>query len=121
MNVGCRHRQAVDAPASGRRERAAWISERRRMSDTPGGIARLPRRVAISPTLPDPRRGTGTRVDTMAQTLSPALARRIALAAQGFGRPPGATPGIRQLDALVNRLGLLQIDSVNVFERSHYL
>jgi uncharacterized protein YcaQ len=57
----------------------------------------------------------------MAQTLSPALARRIALAAQGFGRPPGATPGIRQLDALVNRLGLLQIDSVNVFERSHYL
>ena len=55
------------------------------------------------------------------QTISPALARRIALGAQGFGRPPSVTPGIRQLDALVNRLGLLQIDSVNVFERSHYM
>ncbi|TFD29974.1 winged helix-turn-helix domain-containing protein [Cryobacterium sp. TMT1-19] len=57
----------------------------------------------------------------MVQTISPALARRIALGAQGFGRPPTVTPGIRQLDALVNRLGLLQIDSVNVFERSHYM
>jgi uncharacterized protein YcaQ len=58
------------------------------------------------------------------QTLSPALARRIALAAQGFGRPvsdAAAAPGIRQLGALVDRLALLQIDSVNVFERSHYL
>lgn len=55
------------------------------------------------------------------QSVSPALARRIALAAQGFGRGGVTTPGIRQLDALVNRLGLLQIDSVNVFERSHYL
>jgi uncharacterized protein YcaQ len=57
----------------------------------------------------------------MPQSVSPALARRIALAAQGFGRAPGVTPGIRQLDALVNRLQLLQIDSVNVFERSHYM
>ena len=57
----------------------------------------------------------------MPQSVAPALARRIALAAQGFGRAPGGAPGIRQLDALVNRLGLLQIDSVNVFERSHYL
>jgi uncharacterized protein YcaQ len=57
----------------------------------------------------------------MVQTVSPALARRIALAAQGFGRRSAVTPGIRQLDALVNRLELLQIDSVNVFERSHYM
>jgi uncharacterized protein YcaQ len=59
------------------------------------------------------------------QTLSPALARRIALAAQGFGRPApavgAAAPGVRQLGALVDRLALLQIDSVNVFERSHYV
>jgi len=59
-------------------------------------------------------------------SLSPALARRVALAAQGFGRAPqpgSVTPpvGARQLNALIERLGLLQLDSVNVFERSHYL
>ena len=57
----------------------------------------------------------------MVTTVSPALARRIALAAQGFGARPGPSVGIRQLTALVNRLELLQIDSVNVFERSHYM
>ncbi|MEF2978276.1 winged helix-turn-helix domain-containing protein [Subtercola sp. YIM 133946] len=58
----------------------------------------------------------------MVSSVSPALARRIALGAQGFGsggvRP---APGLRQLTGLVGRLGLLQIDSVNVFERSHYM
>jgi len=58
----------------------------------------------------------------MASSLSPALARRVALAAQGFGRPStGGPPGIRQFGSLIDRLGLLQIDSVNVYERSHYL
>jgi len=54
-------------------------------------------------------------------TISPASARRIALAAQGFGRPRPDKVGTRQLNLLIERLGLLQIDSVNVFERSHYL
>ena len=57
----------------------------------------------------------------MVDSVSPALARRIALAAQGFGRPLPEAPGTRQVAAVVERLGLLQIDSVNVFERSHYL
>lgn len=57
----------------------------------------------------------------MVDTVSPALARRIALAAQGFGRPPTAVPGLRQVAGMIDRLGVLQIDSVNVFERSHYL
>ncbi|CAN5427465.1 crosslink repair DNA glycosylase YcaQ family protein [soil metagenome] len=57
----------------------------------------------------------------MPDTISPASARRIALAAQGFGRPHPDTVGTRQLNLLIERLGLLQIDSVNVFERSHYL
>ncbi|MBT2501369.1 winged helix-turn-helix domain-containing protein [Curtobacterium sp. ISL-83] len=54
--------------------------------------------------------------------LSADEARRIALAAQGFGRPPSGTGvSTRGLTAGIGRLGLLQIDSVNVFERSHYL
>jgi uncharacterized protein YcaQ len=57
----------------------------------------------------------------MADTISPASARRIALAAQGFGTPHPETVGTRQLTRLIRRLGVLQIDSVNVFERSHYL
>ncbi|GAA2236389.1 winged helix DNA-binding domain-containing protein [Herbiconiux moechotypicola] len=61
----------------------------------------------------------------MVDTLSPALARRVALAAQGFGTGGAGSgvgvPGTRQFNLLLRRLGLLQIDSVNVFERSHYL
>ncbi|WP_210507805.1 winged helix-turn-helix domain-containing protein [Naasia sp. SYSU D00057] len=53
--------------------------------------------------------------------MSAAQARRVALAAQGFGRPQPGSVGTRQLNGLIARLGLLQIDSVNVFERSHYL
>lgn len=55
------------------------------------------------------------------QEVSAAQARRIALGAQGFGRTRVVEPGIRQLNSVVDRLGLLQLDSVNVFERSHYL
>jgi uncharacterized protein YcaQ len=57
----------------------------------------------------------------MPDTVSPALARRVALAAQGLGRPHPAAVGTRRLAAEVRRLALLQIDSVNVFERSHHL
>jgi uncharacterized protein YcaQ len=53
--------------------------------------------------------------------VSPAQARRIALAAQGFGRPRPDAVGTRQLNLALQRLQVLQLDSVNVFERSHYL
>jgi uncharacterized protein YcaQ len=54
--------------------------------------------------------------------LSAAAARRVALAAQGFGRPrPQRPPGVRQLNEMISRLGLLQLDSVNVFVRAHYM
>jgi uncharacterized protein len=54
--------------------------------------------------------------------LTAAAARRIALAAQGFGRPrPATPPGTRRIRELVTRLGVLQLDSVNVFSRAHYM
>jgi uncharacterized protein len=56
--------------------------------------------------------------------LSIAAARRIALAAQGFSpgsRPAGREPGLAAVTATVRRLGLLQLDSVNVFCRAHYM
>ncbi|MBY0319846.1 MAG: winged helix DNA-binding domain-containing protein [Reyranella sp.] len=55
-------------------------------------------------------------------SLSAARARRIALAAQGFGaeRPDGEL-NAGHVKRAVDRLGLLQIDSVNVLTRAHYL
>jgi uncharacterized protein YcaQ len=57
----------------------------------------------------------------MTEQLSPALARRIALAAQGFGAAPPPRVGTRQILGVIDRIRPLQLDSVNVFERSHYL
>ncbi len=49
------------------------------------------------------------------------LARRIALAAQGFGRARDGSPGPAQLRRGLDRLHLHQIDSVNVLARAHYM
>lgn len=53
---------------------------------------------------------------------SPAAARRIALAAQGLADPRPSTPADRRaILRLIGRLGLIQMDSVNVLVRSHYM
>ena len=55
------------------------------------------------------------------ERLSAAQARRIALAAAGLGRARPAAPARRHVLAMVERLGALQIDSVNVLVRAHYM
>lgn len=54
--------------------------------------------------------------------ISRAQARRIALAAQGFDRPRPAGPvTMRQVQSVIDKVGLIQIDSVNVLARAHLM
>ncbi|GAA5167759.1 crosslink repair DNA glycosylase YcaQ family protein [Pseudonocardia eucalypti] len=56
------------------------------------------------------------------ETITGGAARRAALAAQGFGAPrPASSVHRGHLGRLIERLRLLQLDSVNVAVRAHYM
>ena len=57
----------------------------------------------------------------MVESLSVPQARRVALAAQGFLDRPHATPTMRTFQRTLERTGVLQVDSVNVLQRAHYM
>jgi uncharacterized protein YcaQ len=55
-------------------------------------------------------------------SLTVAQARRIALGAQGFADPPpGGATDMRHLRRVLRRLHLIQMDSVNVLQRAHFM
>ncbi len=55
------------------------------------------------------------------ESLSQLSARRLALAAQGFTDRPHARPTLATLERTLARTGVLQVDSVNVLARAHYM
>jgi uncharacterized protein len=58
----------------------------------------------------------------LSDSLSVAQARRITLAAQGFTDPrPGGGTDMRHLRRVLRRLHLIQMDSVNVLQRAHFM
>lgn len=65
--------------------------------------------------------GGGARRDAPSRVhLSAAEARRIAVAAAGLAGPrPGGTPHLGHARRVVDRLGVVQIDAVNVLVRAH--
>lgn len=59
---------------------------------------------------------------TLPERVSIAQARRVALAAQGFNNPDRSKPVTwSHMSRMIRQINLLQIDSVNVLVRSHYL
>ena len=55
------------------------------------------------------------------ESMSVAQARRVALAAQGFLDKPHAEPTMRTFQRTLERTGVLQVDSVNVLQRAHFM
>ena len=71
--------------------------------------------------LPLPGLGHTSHWVTKSEQIGAPLARRIALAAQGFGARPSRAPKLADLRRVLGKVHLHQIDSVNVLVRAHYL
>jgi|TARA_B100000959_G_scaffold278120_1_gene335879 hypothetical protein len=57
----------------------------------------------------------------LTESLSKLEARRIALTAQGFAEPRPVNAEADDVRAVIDRLGLIQLDSVNVCVRAHFM
>ena len=55
------------------------------------------------------------------RVIPPGESRRILLAAQGLSKPPAIRSGPASVQGLIERLGFVQVDSINVLERAHHL
>src|SRR5215468_1222644 len=106
------------------RPRRAFAADGPRPADDLLQAGRCLRRAALLRRIRSSHRPTQGRalMRRRRQTLSLTEARRIALAAQGFAeRRLLAGNDRRALRRLIERLGVLQIDSVNVLARAHTL
>src|SRR5205807_10523882 len=107
---------------AGRASRIALSDQVASARDRGGRGAGVGHRQRLPPRPPSARQPSYATLTPATRKLSLAAARRIALAAQGFDRPrPRRPPDASQIVRLVQRLGVLQLDSVNVFMRAHYM
>ncbi|HET9373273.1 MAG TPA: crosslink repair DNA glycosylase YcaQ family protein [Vicinamibacterales bacterium] len=68
-----------------------------------------------------PEAGAAVKRSLGPPSLSAAEARRLAISALGLAAPRPARAGLAHVRATARRLGAIQIDSVNVLARAHYL
>jgi uncharacterized protein YcaQ len=92
------------------------------VEDDPAVSDAVPVSPATTVVLPRASTSKASRPAARPDSLTRAQARRIAIAATGLteSRPSGAIT-FRHIKRVLDRVGLIQMDSVNVLQRAHYL